>query len=679
MANILNLVNTNFINSSGVILFSNFFDYIQNNLDFRNASSSIFDGLCGSSGCSGDQANFNLGNDAFIRNLLSISARSGGNSIVGGATSTIQTGDAYAGLNLINVANTNFVDSEYLLVTLNAFQGVNGDIVFPSLSNFFNSLRGSSGSVAISNDAEVDNSANVDSSTGGNSVDGNGSIATGDSHSSSNVFNQINTNLVGGANVSILFRVYGKWVGDVFGAPDNLKWTQGSNGSIYLFDTGSATTGGAASSSQANFNGSNKAVIDNDVSVIALTGNNAITGAGTGLISTGNAFAGANIVNIANSNIVGRNWIMAIINIFGDWNGNIAFGRPDLWVGEQIGAPQEVHQNDVLNYKLTVINNGDSPATIVKLYDDNISENLSIINSSIAYARDEHGRLVWDIGNLPAGKAIEINYQAKVLKDIEADITNTITVIARETDNNVADNSDTASVRIKAKSIARPGGHRRSSSGGSSGKAIAKGQVLGTSTSNSIITALRSDPLSMLKDRKLPVHQKLVVSNPSDATAKSVLLRDTLRSPQGKIIHTEVWNFGDVKPHEEITVTYDVQFNDSAAKGFYNLSTTIESDNGKTVGTGINGLILLGEFAAPPATYAKKGANPKATTTISVSKKNTDRKEEVAEIVQAQDIPIAPIPAYQMPKPTIKGNILNYFSLVPAVLSKVFQSITKAK
>src|SRR5690606_5105190 len=107
-----------------------------------------------------------LSNDAYIENNLLIEASSGGNLIEGGGSALIDTGDAYAGLNLINVANTNVVDSSYLLVTLNAFQGVNGDIVFPSLSEFFRSLRDSATSprtVDIESNGSIENNLAIGS------------------------------------------------------------------------------------------------------------------------------------------------------------------------------------------------------------------------------------------------------------------------------------------------------------------------------------------------------------------------------------------------------------------------------------------------------------------------------------------------------------------------------------
>ena len=88
----------------------------------------------------------------------------------------------------------------------------------------------------------------------------------------SNVFNKVNALDVGGRSVSILFKVNGDWAGEVFGAPPGLAWTEGDDGSIYLFDAASgsetSTTG-----SNANVTSSSTASIRNNVSVTALQSN----------------------------------------------------------------------------------------------------------------------------------------------------------------------------------------------------------------------------------------------------------------------------------------------------------------------------------------------------------------------------------------------------------------------
>ena len=579
LANILNLVNVNFVNSEGVILFSNFFEQVMGSLDLRDGLSPLFDGYCISSACEGDGVRVNIANDAEIHNTVVIQANSGGNEIEGGEDASIETGDAYAGLNLVNIANTNFVDSEYLLVTMNAFEGVNGDIVFPSLTDFFARIAdgaSSPSSIDIENSGEIENDVDVHADSGGNTAeaDGEASVVTGDAHGSSNVFNELNATLAGDRSVSILFRVHGSWAGEVFGAPEGLSWTRTADGDIHLFDTG----GSEAGTGGVELEGENHALIHNDVSVVALTGDNLIAGSETALISTGDAYAGANIVNVANANVVGRNWILAVINIFGDFNGNIAFGRPDLWVGEQVALPSSVDNGGELTYTFTVINNGDSPATEIRLADRYDAAHLEVLDSSAAYAV-EGEEIVWDLPDLAPGQATEVAFRARI-RDTSpgTDITNVVTVTGRETDNNPEDNTDTATVTTDRRS----GGSTRDDREEEEQQAV----------ENVTFAIDRLTPFVTVSSAREEVRQELVIRNTSGETAIDVTLHDVLYGPSGAVLRDEIWELGDLHPYEEVAIGYQMAFAESAAPGTYMLETRIAGPGG-SLSTGMNGRMVL--------------------------------------------------------------------------------------
>ena len=591
-ANILNILNTNVVNSSGAIIFSNLYEPADGTLDFRNTATSS-DSICVFLAC-GNGVDLTLVNDAYIENILKIFALTGRNFIDGGTESLIETGNAYAGVNLVNVANTNFVDSNYLLVMLNAFEDVNGDIVFPSFSNFLSSAFASTGSSTIEliNTGDVQNAIEVAAETGENTLDdGAGLITTGDSLGNSSVFNQINTSLIGGNNVMILFKVHGAWAGEIFGAPQDVAWTQAPDGSILLFDSGTSTDQGGG---DLTMNATSSALIRNDLSVVALTGENKITGAEAALISTGNAYAGANVVNIANANVIGRNWLLAIINIFGDFNGNISFGRPDLWIGEQIDTPPHIDSGADLIYKYTLINNGDAEATDITITDDFDTAHLDISTSSLPYRIDEEGRAVWAISALPTGGAVEFNYTARI-KDAApgTTITNTVRTVSREPDNNMEDNTDTASVTTY---IAPPSGGGEwiypatpatpalSFFGGSGGSMISNSNAL------SVIRPTATTTLFATPIRK--AHQELAIKNTSADTLSNVVLHDILKDHSGKVIGDEVWDLGTVAPHEEIQIGYDISFAPAAPWGDYELSTVVSHVSGVRTFSK-NGNILL--------------------------------------------------------------------------------------
>jgi hypothetical protein len=600
MANILNILNANMVNSEGAILLSNFFDDQFGTLDLRGTGG----GNCGLITCNSNGIQINLLNTAEIANTIAVTATSGENVIDGAGDGTINTGDAYAGLNLVNVANTNFVDSRYLLVSMNAFRSINGDIVFPSLSSFFTSLNPNSATQNISNNAEIQNNVSVTANTGNNTAStASSTISTGNAISTNNVFNSINTNLSGGNTMHILLRVHGSWVGEIFGGSDEFQALR-SNSSVYL------TNGVSGPGSNSSVNSTNTATISNNVTVSADTGNNEVRNASSSIIETGDAYAAANILNVANANVIGKNWMLAIINIFGDFNGNVSFGRPDLWVGEQITAPAKVKNGTTLEYKFTVINNGDLQATQVKLR-DTYHKNIDVLSSSHTYT-EENGTMTWNIGTIPPGGATEISYTAQVSgAKPGTKIENTVTVTGHEPDNNTGDNTDTAHVWTAEKVIRV----KREKEIPDDTAALA---TTTKTTPLSAVIVTRSTQSSVANNVSTKVPQELIIKNPTAYPVRSLMLRDTMRDPEGKVVQTEDWNIGDLLPHEEVILTYDIQFGLLAKPGEYILSTALRGPASTTRTISSNGIVSL-LAPEPVAIFSpkKSEASQTATTTSS--------------------------------------------------------------
>lgn len=571
----------NLVNSSGNALLLNYVDPVTGPIDLRTgtpvfASSSPVCALIACAGTGG--VSVNLASGANIKNAIVLSATSGGNLIDMGSTTgsaSIHTGNAYAGLNLINLANTSIVDSNYLLVTMNAFQGVKGDIIFPSLTNFFSSLLHhlSPGSITASDTGNVANNVSTDAQTGGNSANASSSlISTGSATSGGNVFNQINTNMLGGSNIAILFRVQGTWAGNVFGAPQGLQWVQGPGGTIALFNADPGS--GSGSASLAQLTSSSTAKINNDVSVIALTGQNRIQNAQSALITTGNALASANVINVANTNIVGKNWIMAIINIFGDFNGNISFGQPDLWVGEQVDVPSFVSNGSQASYKFTVINNGDAPATNVELTDTYDQTHIQVTGSSAPYTTTLSGQHVWKLGTIPPGGAVEVTYQGTVQNTSPGTaVTDTAKVSEVETDHNLADNTDTSTFNASVPS----GG------GGSLYFAPADTTAIASSTQSAQLSVSRTDP-NASSQNGAPVHQQVTILNTSNVASIPVVVHDILTAPDGTQVYDQHWDIGSLAGGDAVQLAYDANFSAGAPSGTYTLSTVIDDEKGNELG-----------------------------------------------------------------------------------------------
>jgi uncharacterized repeat protein (TIGR01451 family) len=611
-ANVLNIANTNLVNSEGAIIFSNLTDGARGAVDLRPiaTSGSAETSSCSITSCEGNQGiNVTLNNNAHIENLIDVNATSGDNTIENADHAVIESGDAYAALNLVNIANVNFIDSQYLLIALNSFKSVDGDIVFPNLESFFSTKTSSPSVMELNNTATITNDLNINANAGGNETNGaeRSIINTGDAHSFANTFNQINTTLGANDTVSILLNIHGIWNGGLENAPPQLWMTQSEDGSYHITtasstyeESTSGTDGNGGDLEGAFITSTSSALIHNRVHINAVSGMNAVWNADSALITTGNAYAGANLINIANAHVIGRNWLLGIINIFGDFNGNIAFGRPDLWIGARIENSPPFHNGNELNYTFTIMNKGDAPATDIALFDTIDPEHLEILESSLPYTEGSDGQLLWNIEKLLPGTAVELTMNARI-KNVApgTTIVSELLVRGKETDNNNADNRD----RISITTYVPP------SVGGSSG-GVTSPLIQGTTTAATQtvpeqflpVEVIRTTATTTITNVGTKSTQAITIRNPNAASLSAVFLKDTLHDPSGAVIHNEEWDLGTILPHEEITLGYDISFSAHATSGTYILSSTISRP--RTVDTVFqaNGMIFLSheEEAAIP-------------------------------------------------------------------------------
>lgn len=197
----------------------------------------------------GTYANVNVTNNntADVVNDASASANTGENSVSG--LGDIQTGDAQAQSKVTTVANTNITANNWFLLLINNMGAWNGlaynwdgsgntsvyDYDFASVPSA--SPHGTL-NVTNNNTAKVDNKTSATADTGGNSVSGNGSIQTGNASAQSNVFNFVNSNIVGDNWLFGLVTVMGSWNGDVvFGYPDVAVTIDGGQSRTVAGDT----------------------------------------------------------------------------------------------------------------------------------------------------------------------------------------------------------------------------------------------------------------------------------------------------------------------------------------------------------------------------------------------------------------------------------------------------------
>ena len=547
-ANVLNIVNTNIIDSSGLfVLLNKFFGFSGNidlrGTDFANSSSSDSCDPCLDTSVKNE-------NSAVITNSIIVRSSTGENNANNNeGDALIDTGHAYAAANVMNIANTNIINSNYLLLAFNNFGSLVGDLVFPGkdfFSKFFSQGgANNSNKVKVENDNEavVENNINTNAGTGNNEANNNGTsaIQTGNAFSSANVINQVNTNIFNDNSFLVLVRVHGNWSGNIFGMPQGIFWRE-NGGGIELFSSGSdSTTPSMAIDNQ------NSAEISNDIQVLALTGENKVdSNGGDAIINTGSAYAGANVLNVANTNVIGGNWLLAMINIFGDWEGNIAFGRPDLWVGGRAEAHgASVGPGSGVSYHFTIVNRGDADATGVRL--------SSLFDSDYMAFLDFNNE--WDIGNIPAGNSVEVTYEAKVKDNIpvgHTTINNTVTVASMETDEDTKDNIDVITLLAYKENPAPP-------------------TPLGLQipyTPTPVLKITKTNNAEGPLTASSTVDYKIVLTNDGGSSYHSVLT-DVIKDKNGDVIHKESWDLDEIFPNEEITITYTVVFNASTTPGTY--------------------------------------------------------------------------------------------------------------
>ena len=304
----------------------------------HNALNGAGDENCSLLGCSiyGDIFNAVTNSVAEITNNLVVRSATGGNAAQSeGGDVAIETGDAHAFGSVINFGNLQIIDSRYLVILLNNFGTLDGDVVLPT-PDFFKTLSssatlayGSDTNVHTENTADITNNGTVGADSGentGTSTEGT-TIDTGDATAGADVQNFVNGNSLGGRPVCFIVSVGGTWRGRVIGLPDGFESEATPFGQIIC---GAGSGESRQLSSTFNATTTNYAKILNNVLVEAATGDNEGEGE-TVDIETGDADAFMQILNVANQNIIGQDWVFALITVSEDWNGDLTFGSDEFW------------------------------------------------------------------------------------------------------------------------------------------------------------------------------------------------------------------------------------------------------------------------------------------------------------------------------------------------------------
>lgn len=356
-----------------------------------------------------------------ITNNVDVNANTGENTAAGNAGQTgTETGDATALANVINFANINLAGSNFFLPVINIFGSFTGDILLPRPEKFM-SEYGLSGSFPMplflnQNSADVVSDANTSATTGGNltsGIGGGSAINTGEAESHTNVSSMVNSNFYGNDWFFLSINALGSLLGNIWGwsSPDSVEEFTSGPMTFEVQNTGSPEEGfpnpeennhqEPVTSVIAN---DNQAVVNNDVNVSANTGDNQITdNPGDAEIGTGKATALTNLLNFVNLNVWGSNWFFGLINILGDWSGNIVFAYPDMTLSLSNQA-QEVEAGSATEYLINYQNKGNDLAGEV-VVDLELPRGVHYLSDNSGFPVEVNGQHCrWYLGQVEVGQ-----------------------------------------------------------------------------------------------------------------------------------------------------------------------------------------------------------------------------------------------------------------------------------
>ena len=185
------------------------------------------------------------------------------------------------------------------------------------------------------NDALIENNMTLISDSGDNKVDmntgGDSSVTTGDANVSGSVVNMVNNNFAGDVVYAVV-NIFGNFVGDII-LPDGtvLSCCASSTTAANVGNgTGSENTASVDQTTNTNTYQFNAADIQNNLILDAETGDNDVNKNtdGSSSVTTGDSNVVAQVLNVANTNIIGGTWWLVLVNEAGKWIGKIV-GSPD--------------------------------------------------------------------------------------------------------------------------------------------------------------------------------------------------------------------------------------------------------------------------------------------------------------------------------------------------------------
>ena len=206
-----------------------------------------------------NQTTINTQNSASVNNNVLTNTNTGGNDVSGILGTTVVTGNASTTVKMVDMINTTIVGDRWMMLRINILGSWTGNIIgfngpyirtdnyiilffrLPAVTSSetpktetniqnsgdrlsLNQMNEYSNSLTVNtnNNADVINNVNVTSNTGNNDVSGlNTSLKTGDATTNVNIFNLLNTTLVGNHWYFTIINIFDNFIGDIiFPRPD---------------------------------------------------------------------------------------------------------------------------------------------------------------------------------------------------------------------------------------------------------------------------------------------------------------------------------------------------------------------------------------------------------------------------------------------------------------------------
>lgn len=501
-------------------------------------------------------------NDADVSNDVVVEANTGGNTIqTENGDSGIQTGDATAISDTVNVINTNIVGNNVLFAVINVYGEWNGDLIVPGegLLEVSPEPTYTTTEIVNENEADIVNNLNTEANTGQNTIEsegsGDASITTGSAISTSEVLNVVNTTIIQNNFFFLLINNLGSWTGKV------LNWNEedGTYTNIFSYDFGELADGGESliDGFLSIFN-KNTASVENNVEVSANTGDNTIESSGQNSqsnITTGNAYAQSRAINFVNTNIIGNNWMFGIVNVMGTWNGDAVFAYPDLIISISDGKDY-VSPGENLTYQITYKNIGKAACKDAK------------INITMPSFVEVGTNLSYSLAGLLPGEEKTVTVPASVTNSIPEGDTNLSSAVSISTGtkevelgNNTAGDSTIAhkltpqnvdNTLLSATSV--------------------NGNEDGSDNKLSKLTISRDVKDSKLHAGKTAVYN-IFVENTGETELHDVVIFDEMIT-QSIRVGSFSWSLGDLSPGKKLKIQYKLAINALAPSGGYTSTAT---------------------------------------------------------------------------------------------------------